>query len=184
VSERSNGEGKAVIVTDVLNPYDHEDAELLAESAAAVTPAIAELIERARAGAAEVVYVNDNHGEWNVSADDIGRRAMRGRHPELVEPLLPASDLAFVTKLRHSVFYATPLEYLLRQREVQRLVLVGQVTEQCILYSALDAYVRHYEVSVPSDAVAHIHPNLAAAALEMIERNMRGVVCESADCFR
>ena len=50
------------------------------------------------------------------------------------------------------------------------------MTEQCILYSALDAYVRHYEVTVPRDAVAHIHQNLADAALEMIERNMGGVI--------
>jgi len=34
--------------------------------------------------------------------------------------------------------------------------LTGQVTEQCILYSALDAYVRHFEVVVRPDAVAHI----------------------------
>ncbi len=75
------------------------------------------------------------------------------------------------------------MEYLLREREVKRLVLVGQVTEQCILYSALDGYLRHYEVCVPRDAVAHIEPHLAEAALEMIERNMRGDICDAADCL-
>ncbi len=67
----------------------------------------------------------------------------------------------------------TPLEYLLGQKEIGHLVLVGQVTEQCILYSALDAYVRHLRVSVPRDGVAGIHEKLADAALEMMERNMR-----------
>jgi len=43
------------------------------------------------------------------------------------------------------------------QEGVDRVVLTGQVTEQCILYSALDAYIRHLEVRVPPDAVAHIH---------------------------
>jgi nicotinamidase-related amidase len=72
----------------------------------------------------------------------------------------------------------TPLEYLLWQRDIKRLVLIGQVTEQCILYSALDAYVRHYEVAVPSDGVAHIHEILADAALRMMERNMDAeIVC-------
>jgi nicotinamidase-related amidase len=46
------------------------------------------------------------------------------------------------------------------------------VTEQCILYSALDAYVRHFEVAVAPDAVAHIHADLADAALRMMEINM------------
>ena len=53
-----------------------------------------------------------------------------------------------------------------------RLILIGQVTEQCILYSALDAYVRHYEIVVPSNAVAHIHHDLAGAALRMMQLNM------------
>jgi len=46
------------------------------------------------------------------------------------------------------------------------------VTEQCILYSALDAYIRHFDVRVPPDAVAHIYEDLADAALRMMERNM------------
>ncbi|HET7046129.1 MAG TPA: isochorismatase family cysteine hydrolase [Solirubrobacterales bacterium] len=183
MSSGREGGATAVIVTDVLNPYEHDDADLLAASAATATPLIAQLIENARARDVDVIYVNDNHGEWNTSANEIGELAMNGRRPDLVEPLLPASDLAFMTKLRHSVFYATPLEYLLRDRGIGRVVLSGQVTEQCILYSALDAYVRHYEVTVPRDAVAHIHPSLADAALEMIERNMRGVIAEAADCL-
>jgi nicotinamidase-related amidase len=60
-------------------------------------------------------------------------------------------------------------------------MLTGQVTEQCILYSALDAYVRHLEVTVPRDGVAHIHENLADAALEMMERNMDAEITSCAD---
>ncbi|HKN93416.1 MAG TPA: isochorismatase family protein, partial [Thermoleophilaceae bacterium] len=70
-------------------------------------------------------------------------------------------------------------EYLLRQEEVDRLFLTGQVTEQCILYSALDAYVRHFSVSVVTDAVAHIDADLAKAALRMMETNMRAELVEA-----
>jgi nicotinamidase-related amidase len=76
----------------------------------------------------------------------------------------------------------TPLEYLLSQREIDHLVLAGQVTEQCILYSALDAYVRHLDVTIPTDGVAHIHEDLAQAALKMMERNMRAELVPAADC--
>ncbi len=88
----------------------------------------------------------------------------------------------FVVKARHSIFFQTPLEYLLAQEGVDRVVLSGQVTEQCILYSALDAYIRHLEVVVPRDAVAHIHAHLADAALELMERNMAADLCAAADC--
>lgn len=60
-------------------------------------------------------------------------------------------------------------------------MLVGQVTEQCILYSALDAYIRHLRLGVPRDAVAHIHPHLADASLELMELNMSADVCAAAD---
>jgi nicotinamidase-related amidase len=62
------------------------------------------------------------------------------------------------------------------QRDVTQLILTGQVTEQCVLYSALDAYVRHYSVCVPSDAVAPIDPELGDAALTMMQRNMRAEI--------
>lgn len=50
-----------------------------------------------------------------------------------------------------------------------------------MLYSALDAYVRHRRVSVPRDGVACIHENLADAALEMMERNMDAEITSCAD---
>ncbi len=166
----------ALVVIDVLNPYDHEDAEDLVESMSDVVANIAELVHRARDEGRPVIYVNDNYGHWNSSSDKLLRAALDGRHPELVEPLRPPSDASFVIKARHSIFYETPLEYLLRELGVGRLMLCGQVTEQCILYSALDAYVRDFGVAVPPDAVAHILPDLADAALEMMRRNMRADV--------
>ena len=166
----------ALVVVDVLNPYDHEDADDLVESMAGVVDNIAELVRRAREHDIPVVYVNDNYGQWNSSSQKLLQAGLEGHHPELVEPLRPPEDASFVIKARHSVFYETPLEYLLRQLGVERVMLCGQVTEQCILYSALDAYVRHFAVAVPEDAVAAIDPDLAEAALEMMRRNMRADV--------
>ena len=166
----------ALIVVDVLNPYEHEDAETLAMSMRPVVDPIAALLARAREDDVPIVYVNDNYGHWNSSSGELLETALDGRHPDLVAPLRPPDDASFVIKARHSVFYETPLEYLLRELGVARIVLCGQVTEQCILYSALDAYVRRFEIAVPSDAVAHIDAELADAALRMMARNMRAEV--------
>jgi nicotinamidase-related amidase len=182
---RRHGEGEgrtALLVVDMLNSYDHDEAEQLAESVADSVSPIRDLIERAGKEEVPLVYVNDNYGDWNTSATELAEHAMAGRHPELVEPLLPPEDAAFVLKARHSVFYGTPLEYVLDSLEVDRVVLTGQVTEQCILYSALDAYVRHLRVAVPRDGVAHIYEHLAEPALEMMERNMSAEIVSSADC--
>jgi nicotinamidase-related amidase len=162
----------AVVVVDMLNPYEHEDAESLTRSVETVVEPISRLVEAAQGQGVEVIYVNDNYGDWNSSQEELAQRALAGARPDLVEPVLPPDEADFVIKARHTIFYMTPLEYLLGQKEIDHLVLAGQVTEQCILYSALDAYVRHLQVTVPPDAVAHIHEDMAKAALKMMERNM------------
>jgi nicotinamidase-related amidase len=161
----------------MITPYEHPDAGQLLSSAEGVVPTIARLLRRAARQDTAVIYANDNCGSWTSNSDAIYQRATEGRTPHLVEPLRPADSALFVVKARHSIFFQTPLEYLLGQLGVGRLVLTGQVTEQCVLYSALDAHIRHLEVVIPTDAVAHIHADLAAAACQMMERNMGAQLC-------
>ncbi|GII83916.1 isochorismatase [Sphaerisporangium siamense] len=174
----------ALIVIDMLSPYTHEDVELLEKSAERVVPPLARLVRRAHErDDIELIYVNDNYGDFTATREEIEDRARKGRRPDLVEPLLPPPGCAFLPKVRHSAFFGTPLEYLLAQRRVETVLLTGQVTEQCVLYTALDAYVRHYAVRVPEDCVAHIHPDLAEAALTMMRRNMRAEITTSRECL-
>jgi nicotinamidase-related amidase len=175
----------ALVVVDMLNTYEHEDAEALTRSVREVLPNVRELVERAaRSDDVEVVYVNDLYGQWNAGRAELLERVLHGRYRDLVEPVAPAEDALFIVKARHSIFFETPLEYMLRQQGIGKVVLTGQVTEQCILYSALDAYIRHLDVVVAHDAVAHIHEDLAGAALRMMAVNMRAEVVAAADCLR
>jgi nicotinamidase-related amidase len=171
----------ALLVIDMLNPYDHEDAEVLKASATSVVPVIVDLVRRARERDTLVVYVNDCWEDWTADRHAIGDNALKGTAPELVEPLIPSDDVPFIVKARHSVFYGTSLEYLLRTYGIERIILTGQVTEQCILYSALDAYVRRFAVTTVRDGVAHIHQSLADAALQMMERNMGAYLVSGSD---
>lgn len=171
----------ALLIVDMLNRYEHADAGSLAESAAAAVPNIRRLLDAAHGGDAGegpmfVVYVNDHHDDWTAGRAELVRWALGGARPDLIEPIAPPDDVPLLVKARHSAFYSTQLEYLLRSREIEQVVLTGQVTEQCILYSALDAYIRHFGVVVPRDAVATIHPDLGDAALRMMERNMDAIV--------
>ena len=170
---------RALVVIDMINTYDHEDAERLRESAEEVVPVLGTLVERARDAGAPVIYVNDNFGEWRSDHRALVEEAVSGEHGSLVEPIVPDEDAMFVVKARHSIFYETPLEYLLDQEDIEEVVLTGQATEQCILYSALDAHIRHIPVIVPRDAVAHIHEDLAEAALRMMEVNMEAEVVDA-----
>ena len=172
------------MVIDMLNRYEHDDAGALIASVRQSLPGIRRMIDAAREREVLLVYVNDCFGDWSANAATLSEQACGGEAPELVEPILPDPRDPFVVKARHSIFYQTQVEYLLRQEGVQRVVLIGQVTEQCILYSALDGYVRHFEVAVAPGAVAHIHADLASAALRLMELNMHArLVPAGADAF-
>jgi nicotinamidase-related amidase len=166
----------AVIVIDMLNHYEHADAGPLMVSVGKALPGIRRILDRAAETESPVVYVNDNHGDWSAGRAKLAARAMAGAAPSLVESIIPGEDVPLLLKSRHSIFYQTQLECLLGQYDIGRLVLVGQVTEQCVLYSGLDAYIRDFEIAVPRDAVAHIHSDLGEAALEMMGRNMRAEI--------
>jgi hypothetical protein len=122
------------------------------------------------------------HGNLSRASGAAGIQTLLSRAAEIDLPIVYVNDNhSFVIKARHSI-YGTPLEYLLDQMSVDRLVLCGQVTEQCIFYSALDAHVRHFKVAAPTDGVAAIYEHLAEAALEMMERNLSAEVCRASEC--
>jgi len=175
----------ALLVIDMMNTYQHEDAEPLAANVADIVDPLAKLISRARKrDDVDVIYVNDNYGDFNADFEDIVDAARHGERPDLVKPVAPDKDNMRVLKVRHSAFYASSLDYLLGRLKTQRLIITGQVTEQCILYSALDAYVRHFSFVVPPDCVAQIDSELGDAALTMMNKNMHAELVPAEECLR
>ncbi|MEW5810126.1 MAG: isochorismatase family cysteine hydrolase [Actinomycetota bacterium] len=176
----------AILVIDMMNTYQHPDAEKLIPHVEPIVDPLSRLVAAAqKRDDMDLIYVNDNYGDFSAEFSDIVRGALDGARPDLVNPIVPQHGLRVMTKVRHSAFYATSLAYLLTQLKPDRLVLTGQVTEQCILYTALDAYVRHFPVVIARDAVAHIDPGLGDAALQMMEQNMSAEILDRAeDCLR
>ena len=107
----------ALIVIDMLNPDEHQDSELLADSVTKITGLLRELISGARnRDDVQLIFVNDNYCDFTATRKDVVTRAGNGTRPDLVEPITPPPDCAFLMKVRHSAFYGTPLEYVLRQK--------------------------------------------------------------------
>ena len=175
----------ALLVIDMLNTYRHEDAEPLADNVADIVDPLAELISRARdRDDVDLIYVNDNYGDFTAEFDDLVEAALHGERPELVSPIAPPEGCQRLLKVRHSAFYASSLDYLLTRLEAKQVILTGQVTEQCILYTALDAYVRHFDIVIPPDTVAHIDAELSDAALTMMHKNMHAEIVPAEKCLR
>src|SRR4029453_10516306 len=101
------------------------------------------------------IYVNDNFGRWQSDFRKIISHCRRDdiRGKSFVELLLPDEDDYFVLKPKHSGFFSTTLELLLDHLGARTLILVGIAGNNCVLFTANDAYMRDFKIVVPSDCV-------------------------------
>lgn len=90
----------------------------------------------------------------------------------------PAVDHYVRTKKRLSSFYPTDLEFLLRQLDVDTIVITGAYTDCCDISTAFDAANRDFRVIIPRDIVAGFSEEAENAALHIISLHV-GLVVES-----
>ena len=160
----------ALVLVDVVQTFDHEDGDRLLESFRSRHEGFVRALERARGEGLSVVYANDNLGVWDCDAPRFVRSALDGPGGELVEAIAPRARETFVVKPRYSAFDHTPLELILRELEVERLLLGGMSTEGCVAQTTIDARELGFRVSVLADACATIDERVEQIALEYLEQ--------------
>lgn len=146
----------ALLLVDVINDFDFDEANELLQFALPMAHKLAELKGRARRARIPVIYVNDNFGRWRSDFKSLVEHCLRDecRGREVVERLTPDDDDYFVLKPKHSAFYSTSLDVLLHYLEAKTLIITGLATDICVLFTANDAYMRDYHLFVPEDCVA------------------------------
>ena len=145
----------ALLLIDVINDFDFPEGDQLLELAQPVGKNIAELKKRAKAAGIPCVYVNDNFGKWQSDFKKLVARctAEDAKGKEFVKLLVPDDADYFVLKPKHSGFYSTTLDLLLTHLNAKNLILTGIAGNNCVLFTANDAYMRDFKVFVPKDCV-------------------------------
>ncbi len=145
-----------LLLVDFINPLDFEGAEAIRASAVAAARASAKLRRRLTAQGCATVYANDNYGIWRADFHQVYERCSAScpESAEIAQVLRPRKRDFTILKPRHSAFYATPLNLLLEALKCERLVITGIAADSCVLFSAMDAYLRGYSVWVPQDCIA------------------------------
>jgi nicotinamidase-related amidase len=166
----------ALLILDMISEFRFPDADRILRGTRRPAQAIARLKARARAARVPVIYVNDTAGKWESDPRAFVQRclapAARGR--EIVELIRPDLDHDFfMFKPKHSAFFGTPLESLLGELGISRLVLTGITSHQCVLFSAMDAYVREYQLVLPADCVGAGSRTETRHALFIAEHSLR-----------
>lgn len=161
----------ALLAIDVVNALDFEGSDKLLPQAEKMAINLAKLMRRARAQNVPVVYVNDNFGRWRsdfrATVDHCLNRPVPGR--EIVRQLQPTEEDYFVLKPKHSGFFSTGLETLLKYLGTRKLIITGIATNICVLFTANDAYMRDFEIHVPQDCCAAMTEEIHRFSLEQIQ---------------
>jgi nicotinamidase-related amidase len=168
---------EALLIIDMLNDFVLPGAPLEVPETRSIIKNIQREIKAARAEDKPVIYICDNH---DVDDKEFGKfgwpaHAVKGtKGADIVDELAPAPRDRIIPKSTYSGFYGTRLDEVLKKLDVDALRLTGCVTHICILFTASDAVLRDYKVTVAEDGVAGITKEDHDAAIRIM-KNVMGV---------
>jgi nicotinamidase-related amidase len=171
----------ALLLIDVINDLEFEGGETLLGNALPAARNIARLKERARQAQVPIIYVNDNFGKWRSDFKRIVTHCLqenvRGR--PIAKLLEPGDEDYFVLKPKHSGFFSTTLDLVLEYLGTRTLVLTGIAGNNCVLFTANDAYMRDYKLIIPADCIASITQRDNENALKQMQQVLKADIRSS-----
>ena len=168
----------ALLIIDLFNDFDFEGGDDLLRHTESIIDPILNLKHQFSIHDLPVIYCNDHFGQWKDNTDDIIQHAAQSKGYAIAKQMAPAEFEYFIIKPKHSAFYGTQLDLLLRQLNVDRIVMTGVAADICILFSANDGYMRDYELIVPRDCIASENAVRHESALTILRRSL-GVSIEA-----
>ena len=164
------------MLIDVLTTFQFPDGDAILQGALKISDALVRLKARSREVRIPILYVNDNFGDWRADFAALVEGCRHGvaAARKLVSTIPPTADDLSILKPRHSAFFGTPLEFLLDELHVNRLIIAGLTTDNCVMFTAHDAYLRKMEIYVPSNCAAARNPRDHSGALRHIRTVLKG----------
>ena len=175
--------GTVLLMIDVINDMEFEGGDELLKYALPVGQKLERLKRRAKKAGIPVIYVNDNFGKWQSDFRKQVAHCLEDgvRGEPLARLLAPDDDDYFVLKPKHSGFYSTTLDTLLVYLKAKTLILTGLTGDMCVLFTANDAYLRDFQLIIPSDCVASIDPEENHHALKQMQRVLKADIRPSSE---
>lgn len=175
---------KAVIVVDMLRGFLEPGFALYGgEACRAIVPAMRACLEREREAGSLLVFLADTHDPDDAEFQMFPPHCVRGTAEVEIIPELAdlAATAIVVPKRRYSGFFETPLEVILRDRDVAEVAVVGVMTDICVLHTVADLRNRDYPTTVVSDCVASFDPRQHEFALHHVAAILGARVVASAE---
>jgi nicotinamidase-related amidase len=173
----------ALLIIDVINDLEFPGAEKVLPWAMKMADRLIPFRAKAHHASIPVIYANDNYGHWRNEPDELYKHCMRpsARGRELSRGMKPTRQDYLILKPRHSAFFATPLQPFLEHLQVKELILAGVATNLCVLFTAHDAHMHQYPITVLSDCCAAESNEDHDYALTQLEQFCGARICLSTE---
>src|SRR5688572_14504730 len=173
----------ALLLIDVINDMEFEGSDSLVRLAEPMAKHLRALKRRARAAGIPTIYINDNFGKWQSDFRATVAHCLKRDVPghKVARMLKPDAKDYFVLKPKQSAFFGTTLDTLLRDLKTTRLILTGIAGDNCVLFSANDAYLRDFKLHIPSDCVASNTEAENEYALQLMKKVVKADITPSTE---
>jgi nicotinamidase-related amidase len=173
----------ALLLIDVINDMDFDGSEALVRLAEPMAKKLRALKRRVRAAGVPTIYINDNFGKWRSDFRATVEYCLKAKVPghNVAMMLKPDAKDYFVLKPKQSAFYGTTLDMLLRELGTKTVILTGIAGDNCVLFSANDAYMRDLKLCIPSDCIASNSEPENQYALQLMKKVVKADITPSTE---
>ena len=146
----------ALVVEDIQNDFVDPKGALFIPSAVPTLPRIERFVERARAHGVHISYTQDTHIEGDLEWCTFPEHCAQGTWGwQIIDALKPQPGDVVVQKIRYDGFYATVLDHFLSHVwRVKNVIIVGTVSNICVLHTAASAGQRWFRVILAADSIS------------------------------
>jgi nicotinamidase-related amidase len=159
----------ALLIIDMINDFNFLHGGILANKTEQVLPNIMQLKKHYTVHKKPIIYINDHYNLWQANMEKIITTCTNKRSKNIIQQVRPKQDDYFLIKPHYSAFYDTPLHTLLQSLHIDDLTITGIAGNICVLFTANDAYMRKYNICVPSNCIASNSDEDNTYALRMMK---------------
>jgi len=186
----------ALLVIDMQRSFMDPESSLYVPSAADILPPIKGLVEFCRGARIPVIFTEFTSAQQypNLRKDPFGPEhlapapgaptgwgmpsgnsmvGMEGAEsPDTVAELGVRPDEVVIKAYGLDKFYGTPLDLVLRAADIRYLVVTGMLSDLCVAATVYAATTREYRVTVVTDGITTIWPEIQKAVLDIFGRKL------------
>ena len=134
--------------------------DMFVDKAAVISPA-ARLLKILRGARLPLVYCRGERAQtrfergldFAVGGDGLNAAHVTEHDCAIADAVAPEAESYVIEKSRHSAFFKTPLEELLRKMNRDQVVVCGVFAHHGVMVSIIDGYMRNFQMTLVADTL-------------------------------